>query len=139
MKREGRWVWFLLKLVIMMMDKNFTILSWNLRGAMSREGRRNVKVLVRKYCPNVVILLETHILFAKVAKFWMGLSYHMVGVSEAQGQSGGVWVLETNNSHYCSLEDRFQQMVTIRVRVGSTEWLCSGVYTSPILLVRESL
>ena len=139
MRREGQRVCFLLKIVIMLIDKRLNILSWNLRGAASRAGRRNVKVLVRKYCPDVVILLETHIPFAKAEQFWRSLGYHMVGVSEEQGQSGGVWVLEANNRHCCSLEDCFRQMVTVRVKEGSTEWLCSGVYASPTPSVCESL
>ena len=73
---------------------DFSVLSWNVRGARSKVGRRHVKNLVQKFKPSTFIVLETHIPFRKVVNFWRGLGYKDVAIFEAQGQSGGIWVLE---------------------------------------------
>ena len=64
---------------------DFSILCWNVRGAESKEGKRHVKNLVKKYKPTIFILLETHIPFSKVEFFWKGLGYKRVILVEARG------------------------------------------------------
>lgn len=48
---------------------DFRRVSWNVRGVVSKEGRRHVKEPVRRLNPSVFILLETHVAFAKAEGF----------------------------------------------------------------------
>ena len=57
---------------------------------MSTKGKRYVKELVRRFQPEVFIVLEAHVQFIKVKSFWDNLGYTAVGVAEAMGHSGGV-------------------------------------------------
>ena len=115
------------------------ILSWNIRGAANKVGHRHVKELVHRFHPTVFVVLETHVAFATSETFWRRLGYRVVGISEAQGRSGGIWVLENISSNVCSLVDVFHQMVTFKVKQGQKEWLCSAVYASPTPSIRENL
>ena len=45
--------------------EDLSILSWNIRGALSLEGRRHAKELVRKHRPLFIFLMETHFLSQK--------------------------------------------------------------------------
>ena len=72
---------------------DYNIITWNIRGAMSKKGKRHVKELVRRFQPKVFIVLETHVQFSKVKSFWENLGYTAVGVLEAMRHFGGVWVL----------------------------------------------
>lgn len=61
---------YLPKTVKMIEFQDFNVLCWNIRGAVNMEGRRHIRVLVRRYRPAVVILLETQCSFQKASKFW---------------------------------------------------------------------
>jgi hypothetical protein len=49
---------------------DLSILSWNIRGAVSSDGKRQARVLIRRYNPMLTVLMETHCQFARVANFW---------------------------------------------------------------------
>ena len=115
------------------------VLSWNVRGALSKRGQRHIKDMVRKYKPTIVCLMETHCPFYRARKFWEDMGYHDVAVVEAQGHSGGLWVLVQQNSYTFSIFDVFSQMITFKVACGRMEWMCSCVYASPIPSVRNQL
>lgn len=51
--------------------KNFSILSWNIRGAFGKVSRRHVRDLVNLHHPSMFFLYETHEAFDKVAKLWL--------------------------------------------------------------------
>jgi hypothetical protein len=42
---------------------DLSILTWNIRGAINREGKRQTRVLIRRYRPLLVAILETHCQF----------------------------------------------------------------------------
>lgn len=63
---------------------NFSILSWNIRGAMSSTARRHARDLVRKYKPSLFCICETHVPFVKVNKFWKSLGYDPLFLREAR-------------------------------------------------------
>lgn len=120
--------------------QDFSILCWNVRGAVNTAGRRHTRELVKKHNPSMVLLMETHCAFARAEKFWNRLGYEPGAYSDAQGQSGGIWILvERGRNYTISLVDCFHQMVTISIRKGSSVWWCSAIYRSPVPSIRELL
>ena len=57
--------WF----IMMRCFNDFSVLSWNVRRAGSKVGRRHVKNLVQKFRPSIFIVLETQIPFRKALNF----------------------------------------------------------------------
>jgi hypothetical protein len=58
------------------------ILVWNVRGAANMNIKRHRKDLIRKYHPSLVVLLETHIQFARASNFWMQLAYSPAAIGK---------------------------------------------------------
>lgn len=97
--------------------KDISILCWNIRGAVNPAGRRHARELVRKHRPSLVILVETHSPFVKTEGFWRGLGYKAVGISEAQGHAGGIWVLvEAGCDIAISVVSIFHQAVSFALK-----------------------
>ena len=90
-----------------------------------------MKELVRKFSPTLFIILETHIPFSSVSNFWDKLGFEAVGIMEANGHSGGIWVLACKGRYRYQVVDIFQQCVTVKLSHGDKHWLCSATYGSP--------
>ena len=86
-----------------------------------------------------MIVLETHAVFDKSKAFWTKLGFEVVGLVEAQGYSGGIWVLSSDDSMRIIVMDTHQQILSLRMQHGSSLWCCSAVYASPIPSMRENL
>ncbi|AES94091.1 hypothetical protein MTR_5g010670 [Medicago truncatula] len=67
--------------------EDFTIWSWNIKCALSHEGRRHAKDLVRKHHPLFIFLMETHRPFLETSLFWSCLGYDICALSEAFSRS----------------------------------------------------
>lgn len=120
--------------------QDLVILSWSIRGAINLVGKHHIRELVRKYRPSIVILVETHCPFGSVERFWNTLGYEGSVISEAQGQSGGIWILMEKGSLYSvSAIDNFHQAVSFSIQVGNMKWVCTAIYASPIPATREAL
>ena len=119
-----------------MVSMDFTIMCWNIRGAMNKDGRPHVRELICRFKPTFFIVMETHSLFSQSKKFWNELGFFEVGISEANGHSGGIWILSMDPTFQCDILDVCSQMVTVKVKYGFREWVCSAVYASPIPLIR---
>lgn len=65
---------------MMMEFQEFSIICWNIRGAISLDGKRYTRELVKKYKPSLVILVETHCTFSSVEKSWQNLGYEISGL-----------------------------------------------------------
>lgn len=120
--------------------KDFSIVSWNIRGAISQIGRRHSRELVNRLKPTLVILMETHCSFSQASSFWKSLGYEDCGIAEATGHAGGLWVLHACGSGFnVQLVKVQRQAVTIAVSKGMAQWTCTAVYARPTPVVRESL
>jgi len=76
--------------------EDHTILSWNIRGALSLEGRRHAKELVRKHHHFFIFfIMETHSPFSKASIFCIRLGYEICALSKVSGHSEGIWVLKS--------------------------------------------
>ena len=131
--RFGLFSWLLMEL------QDYKIIAWNIRGAMSAKGKRHVKELVRKFKLEVFIVLETHTQLNNVKSFWDNLRFSAIGMAEAMGHSGGIWVLANNNNFQVTVVDIFHQCVSVKIGFGSTHWICSAIYASPTPVTREDL
>src|ERR1044072_792984 len=93
--------------------QDFCLLSWNIRGAVNSTGKRVIKDMIRQWKPDVIILLETHCLFSRVAQFWRGQGFHLKFCQEVVGHSGGIWVLVSDCLQcHITLHDLHRQVVT---------------------------
>lgn len=127
-------------LFFMISFQDFSILCWNIRGAINPAGRRHTRELIKKHNPSMVIIMETHCAFKKAERFWQKLGYEASACSEAQGHSGGIWILvEQKRNYTVSLVECFHQMVTISIKRGAHVWWFSAVYASPTPSTREHL
>lgn len=136
----GSWLLFFINLFLMISFQEFSILCWNIRGALNPAGRRHTRELVRKHKPSIVILMETHCAFNRAERFWYNLGYEAGAFSEAQGHKGGIWILvERGRNFTVSMVDCFHQVVTISINKGADTWWCSAVYASPTPTIREVL
>ena len=109
---------------------DFSIMSWNVKGAGSKKGRRHVRNLVQRYRPTLFILLKSHISFGRAVGFWRG--YKSMAIVEAH-------VLEDNKTSICHCIDIYNQMMIVKVEKWNEAWLCRAVYASPIPSLQEHL
>ncbi|KAI9386481.1 hypothetical protein POPTR_010G031125v4 [Populus trichocarpa] len=100
----------------MQLFNEFSILSWNIRGVVNSQGKRNYRDLVYKYQPSLFVILETHALFARVEKLWASLGYFPAVIVESQG------FFTTN------IMDTTSQCAIIKVSLGGHHWFVSVVY-----------
>lgn len=132
--------WFLQTSFLMSVQLDFSVLSWNVRGAANVMSKRHVKEMVKKHNPEICFILETHVQFCRLQNFWLKLGYSQVGIEEAHGHAGGIWALARNDvRNSLSVLYSHPQAITVRVTSGSLHWVCSGVYASPIPVNRHLL
>lgn len=86
-------------------------LSWNIRGAASDGTKRHPSEYVKQFNPSMVLLLETHVQFAKVPLFWERLGYSVMHVVEARGHSGGIWWLTSCQNVKVSVVEACDQAI----------------------------
>lgn len=119
---------------------DLSILSWNITGVVSSEGKRQTRVLIHRYNPMLIVLMETHCQFARVANFWQGLGYVKCAISEATGHAGGIWILKSINCNYViDIVETYFQAVTVSLKSDDKMWFFTGVYASPRITNRDNL
>lgn len=119
--------------------KDFTVLSWNIRGAASAEVKRHLRGQLLRYRPSLVFIMETHIQFSKVKNFWDNVGYVPVHIVEARGHAGGIWCLSPAQCVFSfSVLDFFDQAISVEVKGSTGSWACTGVYASPTPTTRAS-
>lgn len=117
--------------------KEFSVLSWNIRGAANAGVKRHFRGLLAWFRPILVFIMETHTQFGTVQKYWEGLGYKPVHIVEARGHAGGIWCLtQTHTACRFSVVDYFYQAITVEVEGMSGRWVYSGIYASPIPTAR---
>lgn len=78
----------------MMQFHDLSVFFWNVRDFASRRSHHRMRDILVCYKPGVVVICETHTLFALTAKFWEKEDYIVIGIEETHGHSGGLWVFE---------------------------------------------
>jgi hypothetical protein len=123
---------------LMIVFNDVSILSWNVRGANNPKTKRFLKELISVNHPTFIILVETHSPFNNMKTFWDHQRYSKVAVVEAQGQAGGIWILQQEgNNLSVQVEDIYVNAITFSIAIGSNKWFCSGIYASPTPSLRN--
>ncbi|GAU49320.1 hypothetical protein TSUD_367300 [Trifolium subterraneum] len=79
--------------VMMNAFKDLSILAWNVRGFANKKSKNHMHDLARRYQPDMIILFETHTMFASAENFWAKENYVKIDVQEVHGHSGGIWAM----------------------------------------------
>uniref|UniRef100_A0A2N9EFE1 Reverse transcriptase domain-containing protein n=1 Tax=Fagus sylvatica TaxID=28930 RepID=A0A2N9EFE1_FAGSY len=74
------------------------VLLWNCRGAGNPNFRRNFADLKRSHQPTIVVLVETRISGQRAVEVSTALGFDRVIRSDAEGFSGGIWLLWDSGS-----------------------------------------
>jgi endonuclease/exonuclease/phosphatase family metal-dependent hydrolase len=119
--------------------EDISILSWNIRGALGKQSRCQVRDIINSCHPSLVLLYETHGVFSKVERKWISLGYNLVFIQEARGHSGGIWILSNRTDLCFTLIDSISQAITFTISKGLASWCCTAVYGSPVYTIRTSL
>ncbi|XP_057760324.1 uncharacterized protein LOC130980686 [Arachis stenosperma] len=110
----------------MMVDLHYL----NIRGASNKLARVHSKELVNKFHPTFFILFETHIPFERMKSFWNSLGYQGVGIVEANGHNGGIWILCSNSNISVRVLDVVDQCISFEITMGNNSSYCSAVYAN---------
>jgi len=117
-----------------------TILSWNIRGANNSKPKRQLKDMIRKYKPSFLAIYETLVPFLRLSTFWNNNGYNPQHIIEANGHSGGIWLLKQSAKNTTSLITDFNQYsITFTVSLGDATTTCTCVYASPNATMRTYL
>lgn len=109
------------------------MLSWNVRGFANKRSYTHMRELLRRFKPDMVFVFETHTQSSTARNYWDKEGYSMVVVEEAQGHSGGIWVLKNDGSNFtCQVLSSMHQCITLTISRRNRSWACSGVYASPV-------
>lgn len=68
--------------------RDFSIITWNIRGAWGQSSMRQVCDIVNLHYPSLFLVFESHGLFSRVEDFWNRLGYIPLFVQEVVGHSG---------------------------------------------------
>ncbi|KAL6567778.1 hypothetical protein OROGR_001446 [Orobanche gracilis] len=125
--------------IFMIGFEDFSILSWNVRGALSKAGQLFIKDMVGFKKPDFVILVETRCQFARCHFFWLNLGFTAQFVEEARGFSGGIWVLKHSSSTVnIRFRSQHRQAISFELWRDNFSWVCTAVYASPNPTLREN-
>jgi hypothetical protein len=120
---------FLLSMIVF---KDFSLISWNVRGFASKKSKTHMRELLKRFKPDLLFIFETHTPFASSKKFWDKEGFDCLAVEEAQGHSGGVWVVVNHTSRFTyDVVDTMPQCISVKISFGAHSWVCTGAYASP--------
>ena len=121
-----------------MFNMSIKILVWNVQGVGNKVPL--IRELVRINKPSVLVLVETHISGDQAQKICDKIGFMGQQRVEAQGFSGGIWMLWDTNTVTITSYGSHSQHITVEVRkVGEDPWLFSAVYASPDSTLRKEL
>ncbi|XP_024630927.1 uncharacterized protein [Medicago truncatula] len=96
-----------------------------------------MKDLIRKHNPT---FYETHIPFSRLSPFWTINGYTPVHIIEANGHSGGIWLLKHSASNITSTVLDFSNFsITFSINRNNATTTCTCIYASPNPALRPHL
>ncbi|XP_048422575.1 uncharacterized protein LOC125469371 [Pyrus x bretschneideri] len=112
---------------------------WNVRGAGGKPFSVTAKDLVRLNKVNIFAILEPRISGERAIEVIKGLGFSNYYVVDANGFSGGVWLLWNNEVVNLTVVACSSQTITAVVMDGQIQWMLTVVYASPCPRVRSHL
>ncbi|GMY14460.1 hypothetical protein FCV25MIE_09699 [Fagus crenata] len=111
------------------------------RGAVYPNFRRNFAELMHSHHPTIVVLVETRILGQRVVDVSTALGFDRVIRSDAEGFSGGIWLLWDSGSVTLDILQVNNQAIhaIVHVHHSNPPWLFIALYASPKFATRLSL
>ncbi|XP_062009065.1 uncharacterized protein LOC133725714 [Rosa rugosa] len=118
----------------------FKILFWNARGAGSENFRSAISDLVRLHSIDILAICEPRVQFARASTTLNNLGFSDSRVMEAEGFSGGLWLLWNKNKVKVDFIDENFRSISIKITLtGKPAWMLTVVYASPNHTSRASL
>ena len=113
---------------------------WNCQGAASKSFFRTFKHFVPEHRPQVVVLVEPRIAGTRADNFIKKSAFQFSYRIEAQGFSGGIWILWNDLVEIQIIGTHFQ-FIHMKVKpIGNVkEFYFTTVYGSPNSLSRKEL
>ncbi|XP_062006021.1 uncharacterized protein LOC133723219 [Rosa rugosa] len=118
----------------------FKTLFWNARGAGSENFRSAIADLVKIHSVDVLAICEPRVQFSKACASLRLLGFSDSRVVEADGFSGGLWLLWNSSRIKIDFIDENFQSIFVKVTLpGKPSWMLTVVYASPTRTTRASL
>ena len=112
---------------------------WNVQGAASANFRRSFRTIIKNYNPSMVVLMEPHISGVKADDFIKTCGFEHSHRVEAEGFSGGIWLLWQRFIEVEVLLNH-RQFIHFKLRRNNifVSW-GTAVYASPNPMLRRQL
>ena len=109
------------------------LLLWNCRGVGNPKFRINFAELMCLHQPTIVVLMETRISGQRAVDVSIALGFDCVIRSDAEGFSGGIWLLWDSGLVTLDILQVNNQAIhaTVQVHHSNPPWLFNAVYASP--------
>ena len=121
-----------------MFNMSIKILVWNVQGAGNKV--QVIRELVRINKPSVLVLVETHLSGEQAQKICDRIGFAGQKRVEAQGFSGGIWMLWDTQVVAINTYGSHSQHLTVEIsKLGEEPWLFSAIYASPDSSIRKEL
>ncbi|KAK9939901.1 hypothetical protein M0R45_016581 [Rubus argutus] len=118
----------------------FKTIFWNARGAGGEKFRYSIVDLIKLHPVDILAICEPKVQFVKASKTLLSLGFNEYEIFEANGFSGGIWLLWNSNKLHVDVIDNMFQAITIKVSLhGGPSWILSTLYASPTSTVRSML
>lgn len=124
-----------------MLGSMSNILSWNCRGAGARSFPCLIQDLKRSHNVQMLIIIEPRISGVKADKIITKLGYDYNYRVEAEGFSGGIWLLWDKSNVNIHIINNSSQLLHTKVSFQNErdEFFLTCVYGSPTPSVRQGL
>lgn len=104
---------------------------WNCLGTVKPSFRRSMRYLLRKFNPDFVALFETHCSGVQAQDICDNMGFDCGERVEADGQSGGIWLLWHSSKCMISIITKNRQFIHAIVGEGDNKFHLFVVYISP--------
>ncbi|XP_061993910.1 uncharacterized protein LOC133711840 [Rosa rugosa] len=116
------------------------ILFWNARGAGGGDFRYAIVDLVKMNNTDLLVICESRVQFSRAKDHLLNIGFTDYEIVEANGFSGGLWLLWNRTKFQIHMVDSNSQSITVKVSAnGVSNWLFTGLYASPCSSTRQGL
>ncbi|XP_072087854.1 uncharacterized protein [Arachis hypogaea] len=112
------------------------IFCWNARGAASLKFAKALKEYYLQYKPDLVAIQETRCSGRKLSLI-KSIRFNFYIIIDANGFSGGIWLMWNNPNYQISEVARHNQTLHIRIKDGREERCLTIAYAHPQDIIRK--
>ncbi|CAL8174343.1 unnamed protein product [Prunus armeniaca] len=115
------------------------ILIWNVKDDGDKSLPRILKNIIQLNHVEVLAVLEPRISGDKAMRVVNGLGFTNHHIVDANGFSGGIWLLWNYSNIHLNILACSNQSITAMITQGSSSWILTIVYAHPCPRIRRSL